>query len=193
MKAALGAVALLLGATAVSASQGLDARIDMAVRDADPKEVFESFGELLGAEASVDPAVKNRVTVELKNVRVRTLLDTVCESIGCRWEFQPGPPSKLRITALPGKAEPATPKVSGKESIDLRVTKADGRNVLATFAQILSAEPAIHPSIKGELTLDLKATPWDQALDAVCQSLSCTWELTEGAKKTLKVTPKAKG
>lgn len=192
-KSAVYGVAFLLGAAAVSASQGLDARIDMAVREAAPKDVFKSFSELLGAELSLDPAVKNPVTVEIKRVRVRTLLDAVCESIGCRWELQPGPPPNLRVTALPGKTEPAAPSVSGKAPIDLRLTKADGRDVLKTFGQILSAEVSIDPAISGVVTFDLENTPWDEALDAVCQALSCNWELSEGAKKVLKVTPKRKG
>lgn len=186
------AVALLTAASARAAENPLDTRIDMAVRDAAADDTFRTFAKLWGAEAVVDPALKGKVTVELKNVRVRTLLDAVCESIGCRWDLQPGNPPKLRVSALSaGNPVPAA-KVGPKEPLDLRVTKAKGQEILKTFGQILSAEVLLDPSITGEVTLDLENTPWDQALDAVCAALSCNWELVESPMRVLKVVPKGR-
>jgi type II secretory pathway component GspD/PulD (secretin) len=184
------ALAGLPAAGARAAESPLETRINMAVRDAPADDTFRTFARLMSAEAVVDPALKGTVTVELKNVRVRTLLDTVCESIGCRWELQPGNPPKLRVSALPaGNPAPAA-KPGPKEPLDLKVTKAKGREILMTFGQILSAEVVLDPAIDGTVTLDLENTPWDQALDAVCAALGCNWELVEAPKRVLKVVPR---
>jgi len=184
------ALAWLPAAGALAAESPLDTRINMGVRDAPADDTFRTFAKLMSAEAVVDPALKGKVTVELKNVRVRTLLDAVCESIGCRWELQPGNPPKLRVSALPTGNPPPAAKVGPKEPLDLKVTGADGKDVLKTFGQILSAEVVLDPAIAGTVTLDLENTPWDQALDAVCAALGCNWELIEAPKRVLKVVAK---
>jgi type II secretory pathway component GspD/PulD (secretin) len=140
----------------------------------------------------VAPSIKGKVTVELRNVRVRTLLDAVCESIACRWELQPGTPPKLLVLpAQSGKTAPAAPALID-EPIDLRVTEADGRDVLKTFGEILSARVEVDPAIAGTVSLDLEAAPVGQALDKVCQVLGCDWMLVEGSSRLLKVTAKGK-
>jgi type II secretory pathway component GspD/PulD (secretin) len=175
-----------------AAENPLDAKINIALRDAAPDDTFRSFAKLLSAEAEVAPALKGKVTVELHNVRVRTLLDAVCESIGCRWELQPGNPPKLRVWLAPaGKPAPATRPVVD-EPIDLRVTSADGRDVLKTFGEILSATPEVDPAIAGKVSLDLENAPCSQALDKVCQTLGCNWELVEGPPRVLRVTMKGR-
>lgn len=182
----------LLGAAgAFGADSRLDTRINMAVRDADPADTFRTFAKLMGVEAVVSPNLTGKVTLELKNVRVRTLLDAVCESIGCRWELTPDNPPKLRVDPEPGDAARSR-SVEAKEPIDLKVTKADARDLLATFGQILGAQTDIDPAITGEVSIDLRQTPWDRALDTVCHALSCEWKLVEGERKVLRVTPRSK-
>ena len=187
------AVAWLVGAAAASGAEKspLDERINMAVRDADAADTFRTFAKLINAEPVVSPELKGKVTVELKNVRVRTLLDAVCESINCRWELAAGNPPKLRVSPGPTLTESAR-RVDGKEPIDLKVTDAKARDVLGVFAQILGAEPDISPAISGTVTFDLQDTPWDEALDAVCEQLNCEWKLGEGTKKVLRVSPRKK-
>ncbi len=167
----------------------LDERIDMTLKKAAPADLFGTFAKMLDAEAMVDPAVREPVSIELHNVRARTLLDTICESIGCRWSLEPGNPPKLRVTAVPagGGSEPKPTALD--EPIDLKVTDADARDVLRTFAQIMGAKAAIDPEIKGTVTFNLEATPCNQALDAVCQAAGCEWSLDRGV---LRVTPRKK-
>lgn len=196
----LGMAGLLLGAGAALAEpadlQGkLDARIDMGLSKAAPDDVFRSFAKLLGAEAVIDPAVKGQVSIELHNVRVRTQLDAVCESIGCRWSLEPGSPPKLRVLPVPAAGQGKPRPSALRDPIDLKVTKADGQDLLRTFGEIMGAELAVDPGIKGELTLNLENTPVDQALDAVCQALGCEWTYTEGAngkKPVLQIVPRSK-
>jgi type II secretory pathway component GspD/PulD (secretin) len=194
----LGLACLLLAAGAVWADPGantlakLDERVDMALKNAAPEEVFRTFAKMLGAEAVVDPGVLGPVSVELHNVRVRTLLDTVCESLGCRWNLASGTPVKLRVAPLGPPAE--SPKASGiKEPIDLKVTKADAADLLKTFGQILNADLVIDPEIKGTLTFEIENKPVDQTLDAVCKELGCEWSFMEaanGRKAVLRISSK---
>lgn len=174
----------------------LEERVDLTLKNAAPEEVFRTFARMLGVEAVVDPGVRGPLSVELHNVRVRTLLDTVCESLGCRWRLEAGASPKLRILP-PAAARPEAvadrAKPPLKEEIDLKVTKADGQEVLRTFGEMLDADVVIDPSIKGVLTLSLEAVPVDQCLDTVCKTLGCEWSLTEGGngrKAVLRIAPK---
>lgn len=180
---------LLSAGAALAAGNPLDERINLSLEDAAPTETFRAFGQMMGVEAAVDPGVTGKVTVTLRNVRVRTLLDAVCESIGCRWDLQD---KTLRVTPAPDK--PSGEMRQALDSpIDLRVTDADARDLLKTFGQIMSAEVSLDPAISGKVSLELEKTPVRQALDAVCMSLGCDWDLAEsGGRKTLKVTARPK-
>jgi type II secretory pathway component GspD/PulD (secretin) len=176
----------------------LEDRVDLTLKNAAPDEVFRSFAKMLGVEAVVDPGVHGPLSVELHNVRVRVLLDTVCESLGCRWRLEAGSPPKLRVlpaAAAKPEAIADRPKPPLKEAIDLKVTNADGLDVLRTFGDLLSADVVVEPGLKGTVTLDLESVPVGQTLDAVCQELGCEWSFTEGAndrKAVLRISLKKK-
>lgn len=180
---------LLGGGAALAAGNPLDERINLSLADAAPTETFRAFGQMMGVEAAVDPGVTGKVTVTLRNVRVRTLLDAVCESIGCHWDLQD---KTLRVTPAPDKPS-AEMRQALDSPIDLRVTDADAKDLLKTFGQIMSAEVSLDSAISGKVSLELEKTPVRQALDVVCTSLGCDWDLTEsGGRKTLKVTARPK-
>lgn len=209
-KLGLGLMIFLAAATAPARAEPagagekpdkLDERIDMAIKNAAPDDLFGTFAKLFGpnAVAVVDPAVRGPVTIELHNVRARTLLDAICESIGCRWSVvaaTPATPAKLLVVPLRAKEHPeGAPKTPIKEPIDLKVTDADGRDVLRTFGEMLGAELVVEPGVAGQVSLALENMPVDQTLDAVCKSLGCEWSFTEGGngrKPVLRVWPKRK-
>jgi hypothetical protein len=202
----LGAALIFLAAATgvawaepAGAGNKLDERIDMALKNAAPDDLFGTFAKLFGpnAVAVVDPAVRGPVTIELHNVRARTLLDAICESIGCRWSVvaaTPATPAKLLVVPLAAKDHgEGVQKTPIKEPIDLKVTQADGRDVLRTFGEILGAELVVEPGVAGQVSLALENLPVDQTLDAFCKSLGCEWSFTEGAngrKPVLRVWPK---
>lgn len=195
LKRILGACLLVSFAGAAGAfgeGDPLEARINIALRDASAVDTFRSFAELMSANVLVDPAVRGPVTVELKNVRVRTLLDAVCESIGCRWSFEAGKPPVLKVTSQQHVKPQRDLRASLRERIDLKITDANSREVLATFAQILSVGIDIDPEVSGPVSFDLQRTPVAEALDAVCQAAGCTWRLDEGENPVLRVTAKPK-
>jgi type II secretory pathway component GspD/PulD (secretin) len=166
----------------------LDRRVDVALADAAPGESFQSFAQMIGLEAQVDPGLEGKVTVRLRNVRMRTVLDAVCESIGCRWDIVGGSPTKLHIRPV---QDPSRPKLTLlDEPIDLKVTKADVRQVLQTFGQIMSAEVDLDPRITGTVSFELDNVPCGKALDKVCAAAGCEWKLEAGKGRMLRITAK---
>src|SRR5262245_39897366 len=157
----LGLFASLLAVhAALGSGDPLEDRIDISLHDASVVETFRSFGELMGANVVVDPALRGPVTIELKHVRVRTLLDAVCESIGCRWTLEAGERPTLKVSPQANAKRTKYLEASLKESIDLRITNAESRDVLKTIGQILSIETVeIDPEVSGPVTFDLKRTP----------------------------------
>jgi len=190
----LGLGLLLLGAGGALAGpadprSGLDERIDMALKKAAPADLFGTFAKMLNAEAVVDPAVREPVSIELHNVRARTLLDTICESIGCRWSLEPGNPPKLRVTAAPAGGEPEPRRTAPRDPINLKVTNTDVRDLLMTFGVLGGFKVIIDSGVKGTVSLNLDDTPYDQALDLTCRAAGCEWSLDGGV---LRVTPRKK-
>jgi type II secretory pathway component GspD/PulD (secretin) len=186
-----GILAAALSGPARAESDGdssLDRRVDVALVDAAPGESFQSFAQMIGLEAQIDPGLEGKVTVRLRNVRLRTVLDAVCESIGCRWDIVGSSPAKLHIRPV---QDPSRPKLTLlDEPIDLKVTKADVRQVLQTFGQIMSAEVELDPRITGTLSFDLDNIPCSQALDKVCAAAHCEWKLEVGKSRVLRITAK---
>lgn len=189
------ALALLPAAAALADGGPLDNKIKVGLDGASAVDAFKSFAELIDAEAVVDPALQGRkVTIKVENVRVRTILDAMCESVDCRWELREGNPAKLRVTAL-GVSQTAVKMGSKgweKEAIDLKVDRADARDLLKTFAALIGAEIALDPGVTGQVTVELENVPAAQALDTVCERVGCAWAYVErgGGKPLLQVTPR---
>ena len=51
-------------------------------------KAFQSVAAMLGLTARVDAGVRNEVTAQLSDVRLRALLDAMCESARCRWRVE---------------------------------------------------------------------------------------------------------
>lgn len=68
----------------------LDAQIDITVTDADARDLLETVAEIMSARASIDPAVKGKVSLALKKTPVSRILDATCSAVGCDWTFDEG-------------------------------------------------------------------------------------------------------
>lgn len=177
---------LALSGPAHADGEVLDRKVNVALADSAPEEAFKGLATMIGLEAEVEPGLKDKITVRLNNVRMRTVLDAVCESVGCRWSVVGGTPAKLHIRPLSERSAPKTTAL--KEPIDLRVTKANVRQVLQTFGQILGVEVELDPGITGQVSFDLDHVPVGQALDRVCEMAGCAWKLDDGANPVLRFT-----
>jgi type II secretory pathway component GspD/PulD (secretin) len=186
--AALAALALLtVPLPACADGEALDRKVDVSLADSAPDQAFAGLAKMIGLESAVEPGLDGKVTVRLQNVRMRTVLDAVCESIGCTWSVVAGTPAKLRILPL---ADHSAPKAVVLDApIDLKVKQADVRELLQTFGQIMSVEVDLDPRIGGKATLELDNTPVGKALDQVCAIAACDWKLdTGGERPVLRIT-----
>lgn len=182
-----------LGGTANADPDALDRRASLDLQDATAEEAFRSIAHMTGVEIDLEGLSGERVSVELENVRVRTILTALCDSLGCRWELIDGKPPRLRIVPVPGEHPVA--RVKPREevldaAIDLKVTDASVRDLLETVGQITSTRPIIDSAIGGKISLNLDNTPVRKVLDTVCQTAACEWSF-DAEKGILVVRPKA--
>lgn len=195
MLAALAALMMqgMLAGTAAAAPDELDKRVSLDLRNATAEEAFKSLARVAGVQIQAE-GVSGDVTLELENVRVRTILTAICDTIGCRWDLQAGNPPKLRITPLP-EGERPTPRVKPTAAaldaaIDLKVSDASVRDLLETVGQIMSAKVFVDSGVDGKVSLDMPDTPLRQILDTVCNVSKCTWSYDDD-RGVLSVKPKA--
>ncbi len=173
-------------AAEVVAASPLDERISIELVEADPGDALRSFSQLTGMQFVVDPALHTPFTATLRNVRVRTGLDVLCESVGCTWREVPGSPTSVRVTGLPDatSSEPPPPVAEAlSQKISLQLKAAAAKDVFASFQVILGGELELAPEVAGEITVHLEAVPVRAALDAVCAQLGCSWGVDTSAPK----------
>lgn len=190
--AGIALAALMVASLGSANPDTLDRRASLDLKDATAEEAFRSIAHITGVQIDLQGLSGERVSVELENVRVRTILTALCESLGCRWELVDG--KKLRIVPVPGeRPEPRVkPSLAALDApIDLKVTNASVRDLLETVGQITSTRPILDSAIGGKISLELENTPVRQVLDLVCMSAGCEWSL-DAEKGILVVRPKAK-
>lgn len=189
---------VLAGAPALRAADAppaspFDERISIELVDASPADALRSFAQLTGVRFDVAPEVVKPFTATLHNVRVRTALDVLCESVGCEWMVVGGTPSSVTVTAPTAEPEtrPQLPVAFSQalgQPISLRLDKAAAKDVLASFRQMLAVDLAVAPEIAGEVTIRLEAVPVASALDAVCAQIGCAWMVdVSGSRPVLRV------
>jgi hypothetical protein len=78
--------ALLSGMAVVATAQEMLAKkVSLDLKAMAPAEAFKVLANAIGTTVTVDPAVSAPVDILVRNVSARTALNTICESIGCRW------------------------------------------------------------------------------------------------------------
>jgi hypothetical protein len=184
--------AFMMTGMAAAAPDALDKRVSLDLRGATAEEAFKSLARVAGVQIAAE-GLSGEVTLELENVRVRTILTAICDSIGCRWDLQAGNPPKLRITPLPAGERPA-PRVKPSAAaldaaVDLKVSDASVRDLLETVGQIMSAKVFVDSGIEGTVSLELEKTPLRRILDTVCMASKCTWSYDDD-RGVLSVKPK---
>lgn len=192
-KIATVALAVLLAAAGIATAgdDPLDRRNGVELNDTPVEEALTNIGATAGLPVELNGFTGDPVSMEIWNVRVRTLLDVLCESVGCRWELVDG---VIQIHEVPGAKPEPRPKPSLEgldQKIDIKLTGADPQEVLRTFGQILSVKPYVDPAITGAVTVNLEDTEVRKALDAACASAGCEWSL-DVEKKMLVFRPKPK-
>ncbi len=75
----------VIAAAPICGQPNLDRRTTIDVSAAAPADVYGSIARTLGCELSMSGDTRPLVTMRLINVTVRTALNALSESIGCRW------------------------------------------------------------------------------------------------------------
>lgn len=176
------------GLVPTAAADTLDRHIDLAVEEAASEEILTLFAQILECELAADPVVSGEVTMRLDNVRVRTVLSAVCDTLGCRWRVTGGKPCRLVIE--PREESPAKERPLPTERIDIDLVDATAEGFFGTVAQILEVSLDRDPGVAGSLSLELEDEELGTVLDLACEQLGCRWELrAEGPSPTLLVRP----
>jgi hypothetical protein len=67
-----------------------------------------------------------------------------------------------------------TPEFEG-EPITLGLQSADLREVLAMFSKVTGRTIVVDPDVEGEVSVDFRGVPWDQALDLILRTNDLGW------------------
>jgi hypothetical protein len=70
-------------------------------------------------------------------------------------------------------------------SLDLKEVEVD--TILNTFARLMHSRLEKHPSVVGTVTFRFERLSWHTALNAICESAHCEWQLEEGRDRVLRV------
>jgi len=97
----------------------------------------------------------------------------VGDRVVCKVQFlEPeGPPGAIEYTGEP---------------ITLSLKEADIRDVITTFSALTQREIIVDEGVSGEVTVELREVPWDQAFDVVLRTNNLGWEAEDG---TMRVAP----
>ncbi len=178
----LFALAALAGAMAWPAfAQGsLDKRVTLDLKATPPDAVFKMLGEVLGVKVTVDPAITAPVDIVVKNVTAKTVLTTICESVGCRWTVATGTLVVKPDTELAFAAERSKKAVRADEKV--RVTKKSValESIRAAMSKELPGDmkfentplSVVSERLSAALGLELTITSPDKAVDTITADLS---------------------
>ena len=202
-------LALLLSGTMTAAGGGgLDERITLDLKDAQLQKVFEIYREILDIELDIDPSIDEAISVAFEDITVRTSLNVICESAGCRWNLLEGDPGLLQVTRDDAREGQDGQRLVVKESrgnvfathgstgarhhldspVSIDLVEADATAVLELAAKILGAKLLLDRKLEGKLlTVHVSAVPLSNFLDTICADLGCDWKLLDGDSPTLEV------
>jgi type II secretory pathway component GspD/PulD (secretin) len=183
----LGAILLaLVVAPSVGADPGreasavLEEKVSIDLEDADVVDVLKSLEKLTNLKIPVSsPRKAGSITLKVRNVRIRTVLDAICDQIGATWSLDANAtPARIRVDLPPyeTKKGPAS-SPSLDEPISLSLADADVRDVLHVCSRVLDVQEDIGPGVRGSITIEIQNSPASRVLDEICQKAHCTWAL----------------
>ena len=158
----------------------------MDFREVSAQTILRPFGAILEAQLVVDPGIDGTVSVVLENVTVRTVLDAVCESLGCEWRLEETAEDRtLYFTpaADGGGSGAAAPGLEERlaQRIDLSFAGAAPIDVLNGFAKLLRVDLELDCDVaQSAVTLELEKETVADALARVCDEVACDCSVAPG-------------
>ncbi|QQR74634.1 MAG: hypothetical protein IPJ17_03310 [Holophagales bacterium] len=184
------------GAPPATAADGelLDRRISFdldAVPLAHLAESLSVFGVSLRIEGGNSGELATRpISLCVNRVRLRVVLDAVCDTVDCRWERLAGSPATVSLSALPTPPRKATKGLPERlnERISVSLAGATAKDVFASFVRILAVEVRLDQGLEERtLVVELEDTAVHDVLDAFCRQLGCAWRIEDSPRPTLVV------
>ena len=84
------ALGLVFAAFPATAQDALSKRVSLDLKAMAPADAFKVIGDSVGMKVTIDAALTAPVDILVKNVTAKTALNTICESIACRWSVSNG-------------------------------------------------------------------------------------------------------
>ncbi len=161
---------------------------------ADGMETLRTLARILETELVVEDgeAWEGTVTMTVQEARVSTLLDMVCEQLGCRWSLEESRLVLERRDLARGSAKTAGEAAAAlAESISLQLKEAPAAQTLRAFGAVLGVPVRIDPLLgDGSVTIDLQEATAHDALNQTCALLGCSWRLVpDGEGMVLEIQP----
>lgn len=148
-------LALLLIALPAGAQEKVRQTLDLLeARDRDLADVMAEIGRRSGRTILVDPRVKERVTVTLRQVSWRDAVDVIARRTKCTIEVLPG--GNLLL--------------SRPERVSIELSDADVKVALLLLARYADRSIIISDEVVGRVTLSLHDVRWEDALVAVART-----------------------
>ncbi len=146
---------------------------DVDLRDRPLKDVVEVIRQKTGVNIIIDDDIDERVTLKLKNVHWRDLLEEAADKAGC-------------VVVQKGRN---IIKVEKPARVDFAFDRADITKVIDAISKISGANIITAPEVQGTITLRLRNVPWRDALDQIVKTLGFT--VVEEDREILRVVSPA--
>jgi type II secretory pathway component GspD/PulD (secretin) len=177
----------------VDGPEQFDERISLDTLDASLQDVLKMFADILHVDLEMDPTMDQKIRLTFENITVRTGLNAVCESGGCKWELADDD-TVLRITydETQWKSVPDDPRLEriyGSEEsssndldtpISLQLDDAPAPEVFKLIAKVLDAKLLLDMDFGDEkITVHMEEASYEQVLRHICKDIDCAWILSE--------------
>jgi type IV pilus assembly protein PilQ len=128
--------------------------ITLDVKEKDLEEILKFVSRRVGVNIVADPAVKEKVTVQLDSVEWRSALEVIARQTNCKIVEETS--RLLRFTQPP--------------SISMEFLDADIKVVLDLLAKQAAANIVHAPDVQGKVSLSLREVPWREALETIVKT-----------------------
>ncbi len=88
-------------------------------------------------------------------------------------------------------AEKQSPRYAG-ERIDLNLLDAEITDVVKTFGQLTGLSTIVDPNVRGTVTINMSAVPWDNLLDVILRVNGLTYTINGGVMRILREEKRAR-
>jgi beta-lactamase regulating signal transducer with metallopeptidase domain len=141
-----------------------DERITVRLQDADVRDILSLLAHGGGRSVYINSRVGGKITIQFSDTKSSEALDTVLRMQGLV-KRQEG--NSIYIDPAPtASGTTAQPTYTGQR-INLHFQDVEIRTILRIIAETQNQNIVVNKNVQGKTSIDLKDTPWDEALDII--------------------------